>query len=84
MKQAINPFIPRATADDNPIRVANTMRDYNYFIIGVDYNDANNAAIDMLRNISSDGMFFRATDGVSGFLGTELVDAFCYGKIVNV
>lgn len=72
-------FSPRG--DDNPIRVANSLKQLNYFIIGVNYNDVNNLATNLLRNISSAGVFFTASDADYGFLSTELLDAFYYGKM---
>uniref|UniRef100_A0A914C3A1 C-type lectin domain-containing protein n=1 Tax=Acrobeloides nanus TaxID=290746 RepID=A0A914C3A1_9BILA len=55
-----------------------------YFIIGVDYNDAGGLATDLMKNITSPGMFFYASDGQGQFgkesLYHELLHAFSYAN----
>uniref|UniRef100_A0A914C4Y4 C-type lectin domain-containing protein n=1 Tax=Acrobeloides nanus TaxID=290746 RepID=A0A914C4Y4_9BILA len=54
------------------------MKEQGWFIIGVDYNDVGDLAVDMLKNISSPGMFFKITDPYG--YQAEIVDAFTFAN----
>uniref|UniRef100_A0A914CKM9 C-type lectin domain-containing protein n=1 Tax=Acrobeloides nanus TaxID=290746 RepID=A0A914CKM9_9BILA len=60
------------------------MKNLNYFIIGVDYNDASGVTTNLMKNITSPGMLFYASDGQgqSGKenLYNELLGAFSYAN----